>query len=516
MTTTSEATADAGSYRHSDVEQLLRAATTETGDAPVLFETHGARVYVGRSRALKIKRPLRYPYMDFSTLEKRHAALARELEINQAAAPRIYRRLVAVTEAADGALALDGPGRTIEWALEMRSFRQQDVLAEIAAKGPLGAELAKATADAVFELHRRAPSHRETAATLTNVITELAAAFAASPETFDRTAAVTWRRRAEEILCRVGPILEARRCGGSVRRCHGDLHLGNIVLWQGKPTPFDALEFDEALATIDVLYDLAFLLMDLDQRGLRADANTVMNRYLWRSGRADDLDGLAAMPLYLSLRAGIRAMVAAQKAALGPAMDQLSEARRYFEATGNYLADRPPMLLAIGGLSGTGKTTLATALAPALGRAPGAVHLRSDLERKTLAGIGEFDRLPPSAYTPEAARLVYERLYDHAARTLAAGQSVVVDAVFGAPEERAQIEQIARSHAAHREFVWLVAPRAVLKARVAARVGDASDATPEVVDLQIARGTGSVDWRVIEAGSTAEATRAIVRQRLGL
>lgn len=481
------------------------------------FETHGARVFVGPERAFKVKRDVRYAYMDFSTLEKRHQALRRELEINRPNAPEIYLGLVPVTETDDGTLALGGGGRIVEWALEMRAFRQQDLLAEIAAERPLGPELAIATADAIFEMHRSAMPAPGVEGGLASVITELAEALAAAPRLIDPASREVWFRDLSAELARVAPLLDLRRRAGCVRRCHGDLHLANIVLWNGRPVPFDALEFDEGLATIDVLYDLAFLLMDLDRRDRRADAHTILDRYLWRSRAASDLDALAALPLFLALRAGIRAMVATQKAALSVTPGATaSEAVAYFHRAQGYLAPDPPMLVAIGGLSGTGKSTLGAALAPTLGRAPGAIHLRSDLERKALAGTDPLERLPPAAYTPAATRAVYERLLERARRVLDAGHSCIVDAVYAQPEERAAVEALARNHAARHAFIWLEAPAEVMKARVAGRQGDASDATPAVVEQQLARGTGAIDWTRIEAGASAIATRERVRAELGI
>lgn len=516
MTTENAATQSEDPVRDARLAELLLSVVGGRSSGARTFETHGARVFVGPERALKVKRAVRYAYMDFSTLERRHGALRRELEINRPAAPEIYLGLIPVTEAADGTLALAGSGRTIEWALEMRAFRQQDLLAEIVAKEPLGPELAAATADAVLDMHRKAAPALAPPGGLDRIVAELAEALpAAGP--IDAAEAVALTLDLATELARLGPLLDTRRREGHVRRCHGDLHLANIVLWNGEPVPFDALEFDEALATIDVLYDLAFLLMDLDRRDRRPDANAILNRYLWRSGSTSDLDALAALPLFLALRAGIRAMVATQKAALADAGGAArAEAIDYFHAARSYLVPSPPTLVAIGGLSGTGKSTLGAALAPTLGRAPGAIHLRSDLERKTLAGVGALDRLPSTAYTPAAAATVYARLLDRARRVLDAGHSVVVDAVYARPEERAAVEALAKSHAHHHILVWLDAPAEVLRARVAARRGDASDATPDVVDQQLARGTGAVGWTRIEAGASATATRELVRVRLGV
>ncbi len=198
-------------------------------------------------------------------------------------------------------------------------------------------------------------------------------------------------RSSRDALAALSPLLQARARGGYVRHCHGDLHLRNIVEIDGKPVLFDAIEFDDALATIDVLYDLAFLLMDLCKRGLLAHANSVLNAYLDKEGSSFNLLGLAALPLFLSMRAMIRAKVEllrAGKAAKGEAEAARLEARAYVELARDFLkAPRRPRLIAIGGLSGSGKSAVARAIAPHVGACPGAVHVRSDVERKRLFGV---------------------------------------------------------------------------------------------------------------------------------
>lgn len=490
------------------------AAPGVVDEAPVrVFATHAALVFVGKSRALKIKRAVHLPYLDFSTLEKRRAACLREIEVNQPVAPAIYLGVVPVIERPGGELAVGGPGTAIEWAVEMRAFAQRDLLSERAAAGPLPRALLIDLADTVHAMHARAPRRAGTdaVAKMRSIVDDVAAAArrGATGEAAVRIDALhTHARNAVEAAA---GVLAARAEAGSVRRCHGDLHLANIVVWDGRPTPFDAIEFDEEIATVDTLYDLAFLLMDLDRRSGRAAANLVLNRYLWRSGTGDDLAGLAAMPLFLAARAAVRALVAQDRA--GTASDAAAadharaEAAAYLDRAIGYLAPAAPCLLAIGGLSGTGKSTLAAALAPALGRAPGAVHLRSDLERKALAGVEETVRLDKDSYTPASSARVYERLCERTAAALAAGHSVIVDAVFLAPAERDAMRVLAKRHAAHFAGLWLEAPASALVSRVRAREADASDATVEVVERQAASEPGPLDWQRLDAAGTAEATR---------
>src|SRR5690606_29005512 len=249
----------------------------------------------------------------------------------------------------------------------------------------------------------------------------------------------------------------------------GDLHLRNICLVEGKPTLFDALEFDEALASIDVLYDLAFLLMDLGYRGLDALAAVTFNRYLEAT---EDHGGLAALPLFLSARAAIRAHVTASTAqsAAAAARDKLAAgARRYLDLALRFLDPPRPRLVAVGGLSGTGKSTLARKLAPLVGPFPGAVVLRSDVIRKELAGVDRLPRLGPEGCDPAMTRRVYETLRTRAAAILRAGHAAIADAVYARPEERAALEAAARAAGAPFTGLWLEAPVEALEQRISGR-----------------------------------------------
>lgn len=494
------------------------------GEAEV-FTTHAGIVFVGESRALKIKRAVQLPYLDFSTLERRRAACLNEIEVNRNAAADLYLGVVPIIERNDGVLAIGGPGTPVEWAIEMRAFRQDDLLSSLAAKDAIDPALAKALGDVVFEMHARAEIRDGTdpVGKAGAIISDICASLARSTSGDGATArdASRFEIMARAALARSADRLLERARGGKVKRCHGDLHLANIVLWHGRPMPFDAIEFNDEIATIDVLYDLAFLLMDLDCRGARRAANTVLNRYLWRSGTMEELTALATLPLFLGMRAGIRAMVAADRARLkGVTTDDkapsATEAAAYLARAMTFLDPPPPRLVAVGGLSGSGKSTVAAGLAPLLGAAPGALQLRSDLERKALAGVEETERLPAESYTPESAAAVYRRLGERAAAALGAGHSVVVDAVSLVPEERAELQRIAETCGAGFTGLWLDAPEAVLKARVAARTGDASDATVEVVDRQRSIDTGAVAWTRIDASGSADACLKAARARLGV
>ncbi len=316
---------------------------------------------------------------------------------------------------------------------------------------------------------------------------------------------------------RIIPLLRERGRRGLIRRIHGDLHLGNIALIGGKPVLFDAIEFSDIIASGDVFYDLAFLLMDLLERGLAEAANVVFNRYLTETHNTEDLDGLAALPFLLTIRASIRAMVTAARMDRAASHDRpaiAKSARAYFDFAKRAIAPPPPRFIAVGGLSGTGKTRLARMLAPQIGPMPGAVIVRSDVERKSLFGAGETERLPEQAYTAAVNARVYAILADKARRILAAGHAAIVDAVFAQPGERADLAAAAEKTGVPLQGLFLTANLQARLARVGVRRGDASDATADVARTQENYDLGSLDWRPIDASGTPGETAARARAAL--
>ncbi|NOU08311.1 MAG: AAA family ATPase [Hyphomicrobiaceae bacterium] len=486
------------------------------------IDTHGARVFVGQRETLKIKRPVAYSYMNFSTAEKRRRACLREVEINRGNAPELYLGVDRITREPDGTLAINGRGSPVEHAVRLKTFNPEDGFDRIVAREALDGRLAVALGDVVAWAHERAPeAEPNRGRTISEMRVRLVGSAQSRRAVFGESAVKTYAARSAQQLARVEFLLAQRRQAGAVKRCHGDLHLGNIVLWRGAPTLFDAIEFDEDLATIDPMYDLAFLLMDLVHRGQRAAGTLVLNRYLWRLGDAAVGDRtwemLAALPLLIALRASVRAVVGIDRATdlTGVAKEEAeAEARAYLATANAALTPKRARLVAVGGLSGTGKSTLAGALAPELGAMPGSIHLRSDMERKRLAGVEPETRLGPTGYVPEMTTRTYATLHEKARIALRAGHSVIVDAVFSTTEERADIAALAAAVGVPFVGLWLEAPTEVKRARVAARKGDASDATVDVVDRQITRGVGTMTWHVVDASGDVAATRAQALERV--
>ena len=494
------------------------AAHGQDGPARVV-ETQGAVVVLAGDVAIKMKRAVRFPFMDFSTLDKRRAACEAELAVNAPNAPGLYLKVQRVTREPSG-LALDGPGETVEWVVRMRRFDETRTLDHLADAGALPDRLLADLVEAIRAAHARAPERRgaDVASSLALYVEQNREALLAAPGVVPAIAVNDLTERSRQAIEQLRPLLAVRSARGLVRRCHGDLHLRNIALVEGRPVLFDAIEFDEDIATCDVLYDVAFLLMDLWHHGLRAEANRVLNRMLWASAPAD-LDGLAAMPFFLSRRAALRAKIEAAEADIeeaAAASAHVEAARAYVSLALAALDPVRPRLVAVGGLSGTGKSTLAAALSPLLGGPPGAVHLRSDAERKRIAGIPESGRLPAQAYTQKASDAVYAALLEKARLALRAGRPVVMDAVFARSRERQDAADLASRCGTGFDGLWLEAPIEVLASRVAARTGDASDADEAVVRRQAGFDIGPLDWTHLASAGPVGEVLALARTALGV
>jgi len=481
------------------------------------IDTHAATVFLAGDRVLKVKRAVRFPFLDYSTLDKRKQACEAELAVNAPYAPDIYRGVVAISREADGRLAIGGKGRPVEWAVEMRRFDETRTLDHLA--GEIDEALADALGRAVAAAHAQtaAVDGREWIAALGGYIDEHVAAFGQHPEIFPKAENQAFARASRAAYERIVPLLRDRGRRGLIRRIHGDLHLGNIALIDGQPVLFDAIEFSDIIATGDVFYDLAFLLMDLAERGLAAAANGVLNRYLAQTHRIEDLDALATLPFFLAMRAAIRAKVTAARmerapAAEGPAI--AGTAKAYFAFARRAIAPPAPAFVAVGGLSGTGKSRLTRALAPDIGPMPGAVIVRSDVERKALFGVGETDKLPAAAYAAAESARVYAVVADKARRILAAGHSAIADAVFAQPAERDVIAAAAKSANVPLRGLFLTADLPTRLARVGGRARDASDANAAVAKAQDAYDLGRLDWARIDASGTVEDTLARVKTAL--
>ncbi len=461
-------------------------------DAVALLETHISWVLLAGDYAYKVKKPVELGFLDFSTLELRRRCCEEEVRLNRRAAPSLYVDVVAITGTAV-APVVGGEGEAIEYAVRMRRFPQADLLDERARRGRLGPADIDALAEGIAGFHARAaiaPAGYAPGAELRLALDNLEAlrGLEAGVPPGALEALREWTGREHRDL---RGLFERRRQEGCVRECHGDLHLGNLVMLEGRPVPFDGIEFNEALRWIDVMSDVAFVAMDLRHHGLPGLAARFLDAYL---GQCGDYGGAAVLRYYSVYRALVRAKVcairAAQAAPGSPARrGGLEDAAAHIRLA-TTLATRPePALTIMHGPSGSGKTTASQRLL----EAQGAIRLRSDVERKRLQGLPArtraSERPGEGLYAATARRAVYSHLAVLAGRLLAAGYPVVVDAAFLERAERDRFRDLARAAGCRFAIVSCEAPEAVLRARVAARLAagsDASDAGLAVLASQLA------------------------------
>lgn len=483
-------------------------STRAHGGAPVThIETHLSHVFLAGGRAYKMMRAVRYDFVDFSTIEKRRAACINEIAVNRRTAPGMYLGVVGIYRR-NGRLSWEAEGEPVDWAVEMKRFNADQQFDRLAAKGLLTPALVAPLADRIAEFHQtaeRKPSHSPRDG-VRDVIDRI------GPDLIKQIGgepASRWFHLAGEEHERRRPLLKARERHGWVRHCHGDLHLGNICVFEGEPTPFDAIEFSEDLANIDVLYDLAFLLMDLKRRGLPELAALVLSRYL---SATRDYSGLALLPLFQSMRASVRAMVLSLP---GRPDAERGDAQGYLALANAYLAQNvSSRLICVGGNSGSGKSSLSANLSLEFGLPGAAVVLQSDVVRKRIHGVSPNARLPESAYGKKDSEAVYRRMFRDAHRALKAGAVVILDATFLDPAERAAAAALAQKLGVPFDGFWLTAPRETLLQRVAKRKGDPSDATTAVLERQLAACEEPTDWRKIDASAGLSASLAQVRRAL--
>lgn len=447
----------------------------------VRIDTHISTVWLFGDHAYKLKKAVKLPFLDFSTLALRRHFLEQELRLNQRTAPDLYLDLLPVTGSAS-APRLGGAGEPIEWVLRMRRFPAGALLSELAASGRLQASHIDALAAHVADFHRRLPALAPAEVPDKDVVAwtceslDEAESHPGRPPEVDRARVRSLRERLLALLEAQAGWRAGRLQGGFLRECHGDLHLGNLVLWQDGVVAFDAIEFEPALRCIDLVNDVAFAFMDLLAWGQAELAWRFVNRYVERSGDFDGLTGLRAFAAY-------RALVRAKVALLS---GQPQGFLRYWPLAESLAADPPPpRLLLVMGLSGAGKSTLAAMLA----EQSGAIRLRSDVERKRLHGLAATDRPAPGQdlYGAEATRATYARLLELAEGLLVAGHSVVIDAALLRHAERVALLQLARRRQRPCLLVECRADLALMERRLLERAAagtDASDAGVEVLRRQ--------------------------------
>jgi len=483
-----------------DIVKFLSQAGSYGLPGPVEFiETHISRIFLVGDRAFKMKRAVKLPYVDFSTAGLRLGYCEKEVALNGASAPGLYLGVRPIMRGQDGQLHFGGKGEVVDAVVEMVRFDQALLADRLATAGKLTPELMTRTARMIAGFHQAAPAIQGDcgADNIAAVLSINEAGFATS-HLFEPGAVRKLSDLFRDRLAIHAARLDRRHAAGKIRRCHGDLHLRNICILNGEPRLFDCIEFNDQIATVDTLYDLAFLLMDLWHRGFPHYSSLVANRYL---DHVDDEDGFVLLPFFLALRAAVRAHVIATQVEEGSTIAEAltAEAKSYFSLARDLLGERQPQLIAIGGLSGSGKTTLADALAPFVGMPPGARVIESDRVRKAMHGVDAETHLPAAAYRPDISERVYREIARRAGSILKDGGTVVADAVFDRLASRELIEMAALIHNVPFTGVWLKGEPEILRERVAARKGGPSDADLGVLNVQLANEPHTIGWQSLNA-----------------
>ena len=466
-----------------------------------LIETHISWVLLAGEHAWKLKKPLDLGFLDFSTVERRRAACEAELRLNRRTVPELYEAVVPVWRTGDGVRVGDqrvdaaAPGATpLDYLVRMRRFDQSALFEARLAAGQLEPALFDRLARHVAAFHEGAAVAQpgDGFGDAVAVMAPVRQNFAQIRERVSDAALLRELARieswAEARFAALAPVFDARLEAGRVRECHGDLHLGNLIVLDGEPRLFDAIEFSAALRWTDVVADIAFLVMDLQARGRMDLASRFLNAWLERSG---DYAGLRLLPWYLSYRAMVRAKVAAIRAGQveGAARaDTLAECARYLTLAAAQMQTPAPALLIASGVSGSGKTSQSQPLVEGCG----VIRVRADVERKRLFGLDADARsgstLGGGLYSAEASARTYARLAELAREVVEAGYPVLVDATFLKRSQRAAFAELAATLGVPFAILAFDAPVETLRARVRQRAeagADASEADVAVLETQL-------------------------------
>jgi uncharacterized protein len=473
---------DSGFFSHSVTEPVR------------LIQTHISYVILTGEYAYKLKKPVNFGFLDFTDLEQRHHFCCEELRLNQRGAPELYLEVLPICQQANG-FQLGGDGVAVEYAIKMRQFPDEALLSNVFEQGGLTPELVKTLAGVVAQYHVGAETNDYIrsfgeVAQIRKAFDENYAQteqYIGGPQTqvqFEQT-----RAYSDRFFTENDALFASRMQNNRIRACHGDLHLGNICYWQNQLMLFDCIEFNEPFRLVDVMYDVAFMVMDLQAKQRPDLANIFLNTYIEQTG---DWEGLQVLPLYISRQAYVRAKVTSfllnDPAFSESAKQTASEvAAMYYQLAWQCAQSQSGKIFLMSGLSGAGKTTVARQLA----QQTGATHIRSDAVRKHLAGIdldqrgdqgGQFGS---GIYTPEMTQKTYDRLQELAILLAKQGWTVILDAKYDRQALRQPVITQAESNHLAVKILHCTAPLEVLRDRLNARQGDIADATADLLTDQI-------------------------------
>jgi aminoglycoside phosphotransferase family enzyme/predicted kinase len=452
-----------------------------------LMQTHVSYVLLTGNYAYKVKKPVNFGFLDYSTLAKRHHFCEEEVRLNQRTAAPLYQGVVAISKTGNR-FHLNGEGEPVEYAVKMVQFPQETLLSALYERGELTEALIRTLAETVADFHLKAETndHIRSYGQVSQIRQafdenyEQTLGFIGGPQTqqqFDETKAYT-----DNFFATQQSLFQQRLDQNKIRACHGDLHLNNICYWQDKLYLFDCIEFNEPFRYVDVMYDVGFVVMDLMAKGCSELATVFINHYVEQTG---DWQGLHLLPLYISRQAYVRAKVTSFLLN-DPSIDEAAKhqaadtAAKYYRLAWSAVQAQHGKLYLMAGLSGSGKSTTARELA----RQTNAIHMRSDAVRKHLAGLPLTAQGDQSLYTPEMSQKTYQRLLELGLALAKAGYTGILDAKY----DRQSLRQTAIKQTMAAEIplqiLHCTAPQDILEARLSSRFGDIADATVAVLKHQ--------------------------------
>jgi hypothetical protein len=452
-----------------------------------LIQTHVSYVLLTGEYAYKVKKPVNFGFLDFSTLEKRHHFCQEELRLNQRGAAELYLDVLPITQTGDK-YTLKGTGEPVEYLVKMRQFPEGSLFSDLFDQGNLTEKLLERLAQVLAKFHAKGEinDYIRSFGQVSQIRIaidenyEQTESYIGGPQTqqqFDET-----RQATDHLFAEQEALFNSRLDNNWIRECHGDVHLRNIALWNDEILLFDCIEFNEPFRFVDVMFDVAYIVMDLDARDRRDLSNLFLNAYAEQMG---DWEGLQVLPLYLSRQSYVRAKVTSfllSDPSIPEAVKQSSSetAARYYRLAWEYTKPRQGSLTLMSGLSGSGKSTVARHLA----HQTGAIHIRSDAVRKHLAGIPLDERGENNLYTPEMSQKTYDRLLDLGITLANQGYSVILDAKYDRQPLRQAVISEAQTHQLPLKILYCTAPLSVLQERLRDRTGDVSDATADLLPSQ--------------------------------
>lgn len=458
-------------------------------------ETHISMLFLTGKFAYKFKKNLKLDFLDFTSLENRKIACENELYLNQRYAKELYLKVIPIYYNGKD-FSLESIGEIVEYAVKMKQFDDKLLFSNLINKGSLKKTHLLELTESIVNFHKKAEIKSDfwSAKDFSNLAIENFTSCMKFSPPMSKQDLIFQKELTENLIDENKELFQSRQ-STHVKALHGDLHLSNICMYQDKPQIFDGIEFNDEYSCCDTISDLAFLLMDLDEKGFSNYSTAVLNYYLELT---DDYSGLALLNLYKSYRAMVRAKIACYKIAVDKSSEK--EALKYCNFSRNYLKKNTSYIIAIGGLSGSGKSTLAKSLAESIS----AIVIRQDAVRKHIFNITLTEKANESFYSKEANQKTEEAVLSRIKMSIKSNLPIIVDSTFSNSKYRELIETFAKECDLKFIGIWCYADEQCIKGRLKNRVGDVSDADYEIYKLQKSKTTPPSNWNLIDTNQSLE------------